>query len=73
MTGHDSTRRGVDPVPTGFRARRASARRAASVGATVTVTVTVTVVDEVERIGTDVHGQGDETRAERGDGGGPGR
>lgn len=30
-------------------------------------------VDEVDRIGTDVHGQGDETRAERGDGGGPGR
>ena len=53
------------------RARRASARRAASVGATATATVTV--VDEVERIGTDVHGQGDETRAERGDGGGPGR
>jgi hypothetical protein len=63
------------PCPRVFvrAARRASARRAASVGATATATVTVTVVDEVERIGTDVHGQGDETRAERGDGGGPGR
>jgi len=69
VTGHDSTRRDVDPVPTGFRARRASARRAASVGAIATATA----VDEVERIGTDLHGQGDETRAERGDGGGPGR
>ena len=71
MTGHDSTRRDVEPVPTGFRARGAArecatrgVRRRDSEGG---------AVDEVDRIGTDVHGQGDETRAERGDGGGPGR
>ena len=72
MTGHDSTRRDVDPVPTGFRARargarvrdarRPSARQRRR-----------RRQDEADRIGTEVHGQGDETRAERGDGGGPGR